>query len=1423
MVAVRVRAARVRASGVNVCVSACVSACADAVLPRAAPPAVRGNKPSASEIAKGADPEGEWDLSALARFAIQGEAVVGPEVRELVDQLQHENWRLRVQVAHLQGDRIGLSAPSTFKPPTRRQNASANRRSRRILAAIEPYLHAIWEKVEAKDAEWWSVEGMENLIFTIIRRGLPNSGARFAQRWTTKRLLSLLWDDPLCRQHLEAIRAQTKKWLPREFNAEQRAGHAGQLAWRKARKFMGKQMYRLDTLRSSRREEVSLAKLWMPMGASFDEPVVEGDGTAAARQLAARTRARRSAEREESERKLLRTRTEKELVKLEEQEAARMSEEGVAPLTSFAAAGIALLLRNEPTKDGTRKIPLKKRRESAADKWSRGGEAAEGETRVFEGAEVHHLVISDSSFARNSSEAMLGFVKLLATEHEVFVDELHVAPAAQGKKLSYHLLDAIGLLHEAREKQARLQLKRENKYAVRSYKAGSFGEWTPPSGGVWGEADAAEDEAHMMMATTVGRLADAVAHRCRAAPLAPGLQVLHFLGGEEVDHVAVQPRRDEPDGVQQPRPEQERLSEMCICGNLADPVITRLIGRSMWNVPMSSVSIASSFLTHLSLDAGNMQGKGIDRRCKQVTVVQASLKCWGVGGDAAGRKEWEDGEYGAAHVRYGMPLSQSCDKAAVIGAWLGDDHSASQERGFVPFVNMAMADMKAKTMTVPYMYLALPPILYDENLNVEFKYPVGKKMDVFARFAAVGEVIAYPRYMISMDLAAENEFTGVDYSAEKQSSWANETKHSDQSRLAIPYALGAGKTVQSECKHLWPKCWKTMVEIVLMLNDPKIDWSTVTRKPAMEERPVDAAAPPVEGTGTNDFDFPVAPGRGKRSAPAGKRAGNGRGSCKKRDSGKRQADGASGGASGGRKTRGGDASAAPSGAPVPRGVEVPDDVREQLELQWVDKDLRDADFDFDKFKSSLDGTVDGAATSTAENVRIIRFPVMDAFGDRKTLPDILGGDMNVARKHMAMCILHADMRIPENVVTHFEGRLRERLASGGSAAAVEKFNAAMVLLRVRHRIALNPKSTGNKTVYPATFDGTDSAHLRADWLLLAGADLAACARSGIWPSEYFAALHAALVAAGDCADVLLDLPSYAECALHYAQAMVEARKMPHELRPDPEPAHARFESESKLFTMKWLKLGFGVKAYGYHLWANLPTLFRRVGSLEGVSQQSVEGTIGKVARLMPHLQLKPGGKYANAIKDDRAARLAELERRRATLDSPSTTIMEELMMEGLDCSGTYGMTTKDSDAMPPLRTILSKIDQAIALGRVVPYSKFSLYWKRYMFVESLRARGKGRAQAAWARAAGSSEFADLKGEVEAYFSAQFARLPVVTGQTQADWEKTAQRLRSRAWRAVARPNHEGIEQGKRGVPGTELAYQRIAPRTPPAAERLRSA
>ena len=78
-------------------------------------------------------------------------------------------------------------------------------------------------------------------------------------------------------------------------------------------------------------------------------------------------------------------------------------------MSSFEAAGTALLLRNEPTKVSWRKVPLQKRRAAAKAAWSRGGEAGPGETRVFEGAEVHHFVLFDRKYARNSAEAMLGF------------------------------------------------------------------------------------------------------------------------------------------------------------------------------------------------------------------------------------------------------------------------------------------------------------------------------------------------------------------------------------------------------------------------------------------------------------------------------------------------------------------------------------------------------------------------------------------------------------------------------------------------------------------------------------------------------------------------------------------------------------------------------------------------------------------------------------------------------------------------------------------------------------------------------------------------------------------------------------------------------------------------------------------------------
>jgi hypothetical protein len=168
-------------------------------------------------------------------------------------------------------------------------------------------------------------------------------------------------------------------------------------------------------------------------------------------------------------------------------------------------------------------------------------------------------------------------------------------------------------------------------------------------------------------------------------------------------------------------------------------------------------------------------------------------------------------------------------------------------------------------------------------VNPIFSYETKDEDAALARFAVISNLTVKPRGMISMDLAAENEFNGVDYSMQKQSSWANEATHISQSQIADVYVLPAMSSVEKECMRLWPKCWEVMVEVALMLNDPTIDWSFATRKPKQEDVP---AATTERGSINN---FPIAPGRGKRAAPEA----SGRGSKSSKGS-KRSAKGAKG-------------------------------------------------------------------------------------------------------------------------------------------------------------------------------------------------------------------------------------------------------------------------------------------------------------------------------------------------------------------------------------------------------------------------------------------------------------------------------------------------------------------------------------------------
>ena len=540
----------------------------------------------------------------------------------------------------------------------------------------------------------------------------------------------------------------------------------------------------------------------------------------------------------------------------------------------------------------------------------------------------------------------------------------------------------------------------------------------------------------------------------------------------------------------------------------------------------------------------------------------------------------------------------------------------------------------------------------------------------------------------------------------------------------------------------------------------------------------------------------------KRGKKGSKKGTDGRGAGA--SAGGQGAGASAGGANG---TSGGEGSGdAPGDAD--RAVEAPPDHGRR----WKSALLNDRKFSMATFRSEIDSSAISAADMEYNSVKLIRWPAFAPFGSRTDLPNILSSDASVARKYMAMCVLHADMRIPEDMCMKFEDRIRGRLGSGGCKDKVEEFNRVMKdLLKLRHEIKTNPD--GGK-VYPATFDGRDTQYLREDWLKLAGGDLEVCVRTRVWPSYYFHALHGALVQAGESVDVINDLPAYATIALHYAKAMREGRKMPAQLRPDPEPAYLIFEEESRLFSTKWRAMGWSFKAYGYHLWANLPTLFRKWGSLEGMSQQCVEGAIGKLGRFLRHMQLKPTGAYPKGIRGCREKELEELVRRRAALDAPAQLIAEEFLLDGLETR--YGLHPGDKDAAPH-RDILLNIDAAIKGGNVMHADVFTGYCRRYMLVERVRAHAVACSQMVRAHRQGNASFVKLHDEVVDYYSPKRFEHTVSNAHTNKEFDALLQGVRKAAWKASAK----AVRTSGRGelVGGRTLQYQnmpRFAQRGPAA-------
>lgn len=340
---------------------------------------------------------------------------------------------------------------------------------------------------------------------------------------------------------------------------------------------------------------------------------------------------------------------------------------------------------------------------------------------------IHHLLIVDGE-----TQMLFGFVKVLVTRHEAFVDELHVAPAAQGKKLSYHLLAAVPReLQLAPNMLVRLQHAIDNEFATASYAGAGMRPWPEhddadkpiwPTDGPWTDVDGPATGNQMRAACAQTVLQEA-AHRAARVPLALTTRVLHFIDGEfvapgiEVDWQAQVDNARQAEREQRgPREEAERIAEVHMATSLHDPLARNIIARSVHNVP----------------------------------------------------------------VRHGMPKSQSADYAFLLAAWLGDDHAANLTRGFVPYVEM-MQSLRASALRIAHMLLAMPPVLYDANFKIIRRFDVGRASD-------------------------------------------NTDTHVEQSKICKIHELPGGRSLKAEVKRVFGKHWKNWMPVVLMMNDPSIDW-----------------------------------------------------------------------------------------------------------------------------------------------------------------------------------------------------------------------------------------------------------------------------------------------------------------------------------------------------------------------------------------------------------------------------------------------------------------------------------------------------------------------------------------------------------------------------------------------------------------------
>lgn len=433
---------------------------------------------------------------------------------------------------------------------------------------------------------------------------------------------------------------------------------------------------------------------------------------------------------------------------------------------------------------------------------------------------------------------------------------------------------------------------------------------------------------------------------------------------------------------------------------------------------------------------------------------------------------------------------------------------------------------------------------------------------------------------------------------------------------------------------------------------------------------------------------------------------------------------------------------------------------------------------------------------------------------------------------MALCALHSEMRMLERVCTRLEQLLRERAASGNAAekAAIAAFNDVLkTKLHLRHGIHTDEKGE----VKDASLDGRDCGRLRADLLNLQrvcgphGANedperLEAFRANGTYPSKYISAVYRALSACSNSSTARDELPALAEDVCRFARCMEALRASPDVMREwpgGPEAVYSEFETQSRLFMASWrtkIDASDGFKAYEFHLWANMPKLFRKWGCMGLISQEGMEGSVGKLATLIPRVAWHVRGAYNKALCDaDPGYKEAEYERRLAELAPPAQKVVEEFLMEASE-SRTEHVPNKQHDTRWSQKDMQLRIDDAIKNDDVMPHADFQAYCQRFQAVTV--ARSRLRSLALRRRANGCREeearnglearewLAALKAEHDSYYGERRVSPACVAF---GPWMKKVQRAAKRTYHKKARASRDyrGTVTGGRG-----LAYQREPPR-----------